>query len=154
MGFLWKKWKQRFVQTRKIKSAQVNNSDDWIPDIERDGDDCVEDDDVREEDEEGDGGGPFLHIARFVCRSRNKALPGEINCEFGADQCFPYTTGHGHGYAHNKQQNKYLSKEAENRLKNKIKKHLLNHKFHFLYWKITGLGGKFNFSSLNFFSLS
>lgn len=111
-----------FTQTRKIKSAQVNNSDDWIPDIERDGDDCVEDDDVREEDEEGDGGGPFLHIARFVCRSRNKALPGEINCEFGADQCFPYTTGHGHGYAHNKQQNKYLSKEAENRLKKQNQK--------------------------------
>lgn len=67
-----------------------------IPDIERDGNDCVEDDDVGEEDQQGDGGGSFLNVSRFVCGAGNKAFPGEVNGELASNQGFPNTTGYGH----------------------------------------------------------
>ncbi len=57
-----------------------------LPDIQRDGYDCVQDDDVGEEDHESyDRGSGFLRL-------RNEALPAEIELEAGTQQTFPHPT--------------------------------------------------------------
>lgn len=68
----------------------------FVPDIERDGDDRVEDDDVGEEDQQGDGGGSFLHVSCFVRGAGNKTFPGEVNGVLASNQGFPNITGYGH----------------------------------------------------------